>query len=182
MKMTPRERILAAIDHREPDAVPVDLGATPSSGISATAYGRLKQHLGIDGGHTHIYDVVQQLAQPEAKILDRFGIDVVDAGRAFNDREQDWYEIRLADGQCAQYPAWFKPEQNADGSFLARNRAGLDIAHMPAGGTFFDQSVFPWLDGYPSDMGVALPDAMKQVLWAELVHSPWDHAGKPDFW
>jgi len=29
----PRERILAAIAHREPDKVLVDLGATPSSGI-----------------------------------------------------------------------------------------------------------------------------------------------------
>ena len=33
--MNPRERILAAIEHREPDRVPLDLGATPSSGISA---------------------------------------------------------------------------------------------------------------------------------------------------
>ncbi len=40
--MTSRERILAAIEHRQPDRVPVDLGATPSSGISAIAYGNLK--------------------------------------------------------------------------------------------------------------------------------------------
>jgi uroporphyrinogen decarboxylase len=36
--MTSRERILMAINHREPDRVPVDLGATPSSGISAIGY------------------------------------------------------------------------------------------------------------------------------------------------
>ena len=48
--MTPRERILAAIEHRQPDRVPVDLGATPSSGISAIAYGNLKKHLGITTG------------------------------------------------------------------------------------------------------------------------------------
>jgi uroporphyrinogen decarboxylase len=52
--MTPRERIQAAIEHREPDRVPVDLGATPRSGISAIAYGNLKAHLGIVGGHTRI--------------------------------------------------------------------------------------------------------------------------------
>ena len=45
--MTSRERVLAAIAHREPDRVPVDLGATPSSGISAIAYGRLRRHLGL---------------------------------------------------------------------------------------------------------------------------------------
>lgn len=35
--MTSRERIPSAINHKEPDRVPVDLGATPSSGISAVA-------------------------------------------------------------------------------------------------------------------------------------------------
>ena len=40
--MTPRERIAAALAHREPDRVPVDLGATESSGIMAVAYNRLK--------------------------------------------------------------------------------------------------------------------------------------------
>lgn len=36
--MTSRERVLAAIDHREPDRVPVDLGSTMSSSISTIAY------------------------------------------------------------------------------------------------------------------------------------------------
>jgi len=35
--LTSRERIPMAINHQEPDRVPVDLGATPSSGISAKA-------------------------------------------------------------------------------------------------------------------------------------------------
>ena len=33
--MTSRERVLAAIRHEQPNQVPVDMGATPSSGISA---------------------------------------------------------------------------------------------------------------------------------------------------
>ena len=37
-EMSSRERILAAIRHEEPDQIPLDLGATPSSGISAIAY------------------------------------------------------------------------------------------------------------------------------------------------
>ena len=45
-KMTSRERVLASINHREPDRVPVDLGATPSSGISTIAYYNLKNYLG----------------------------------------------------------------------------------------------------------------------------------------
>ncbi len=75
--MTSRERVLASIDHRQPDRVPLDLGATPSSGISAIAYNRLKNHLQLQGGHTRIYDVVQQVVQPEENILDMFGVDVI---------------------------------------------------------------------------------------------------------
>ncbi len=180
--MTPRERVLAAIDHREPDRVPVDLGSTPSSGISAMAYGKLKRRLGIGGGHTRIYDVVQQLAQPEDAVLDRFGIDVVDVGRTFNVADADWYDTTVADGQGAQYPAWFRPIRNADGSFSATHPDGSVIARMPAGGAFFDQTAYPWIDGYPSDIRGALPDAWGRVLWAAFAHSPWDHAGEADFW
>ncbi|MBT3191419.1 MAG: methyltransferase [Verrucomicrobia bacterium] len=180
--MTSRERVLAAIEHREPDRVPVDIGATPSSGISAMAYGNLKTHLGIEGGHTRIYDVVQQLAQPEDAVLDRLGVDVVDVGRAFNNADTDWYDIQTADGQTAQYPTWFRPQRCDNGSWSAQLQNGTEIAHMPAGGAFYDQSLFPWLDEYPSDMKAALPDAMGKVLWAALVHSPWDHAGKDGFW
>jgi uroporphyrinogen decarboxylase len=45
--MTPRERVLAAIAHREADRVPVDLGSTGSTGISGIAYARLRDLLGI---------------------------------------------------------------------------------------------------------------------------------------
>lgn len=179
--MTSRERILRTIAHQEPDRIPVDLGATPSSGISAIAYHRLKRYLGTEGGHTRIYDVVQQLAQPEEEILDRFGIDVVDVGRTFNTDSSDWYDIVLADGTPAQYPKWFRPVKENDGSFSAYDRKGDKIARMPKNGAFFDQSLFPYIDGYPKDYR-NLDEAMGKVLWSALVHSPWDHAGEAGFW
>lgn len=179
--MTSRERILASIDHREPDRVPVDLGSTPSSGISAIAYGRLKQHLGLTTGQTRVYDVVQQLAQPEDVILDRYRIDVLDIGRTFNTRDEDWREVSLFDGSKAQYPQWFHPEATPDGGFLARAADGTAIAAQPKGMNFYDQTCFPWEDDYPAELD-GLPDAMGKVLWAALAHSPWDHAAEPDFW
>jgi uroporphyrinogen decarboxylase len=96
--MTPRERVLTTIAHKEPDRVPVDFGSTPSSGISAIAYNNLKKYLGFEDGHTRVYDVVQQLAQPEDTILDHFKIDVLDIGRMFNEKDEDWYDITLNDG------------------------------------------------------------------------------------
>jgi len=179
--MTSRERILAAINHKTPDKVPIDMGSTPSSGISATAYERLRRHVGRKDGATLVYDVVQQLAQPEEWALDRFGIDVVDLGRTFNTKESDWYDITLASGDPARYPTWFRPEQEADGSWLARHADGTVIARQPNGAAFYDETCFPWMDDWPSDYS-GLDDAMGKVLWSALVHSPWDNAGKPGFW
>jgi uroporphyrinogen decarboxylase len=179
--MNSRERVLAAINHQQPDRVPVDLGSTPSSGISAIAYNRLTSDLGIARQPARVYDVVQQLAQPEMEILDHFGVDVLDVGRTFNTADTDWYDITLLDGSAAQYPAWFHPRREADGSYTAFAADGTPIARMPATGAFFDQTCFPYVDGYPTTYD-DLPAAMGKVLWAALVHSPWDHAGEPDFW
>ena len=41
--MTSRERILTALDHREPDRIPVDLSGHRSSGIAAMAYDPIGQ-------------------------------------------------------------------------------------------------------------------------------------------
>ncbi len=179
--MTSRERILASISHREPDRVPVDLGSTPSSGISAIAHSNLRRHLGMTEGRTRVYEVVQQIAQPEEAILDRYGVDVVDVGRAFDTRDEDWYDIMLPQGIPVQFPSWFRPVPQSNGSWDAFSYDGARIATMPLGATFFDQTVFPYLDGYPSDY-LGISGAMGKVHWAALAHSPWDHAGEPDFW
>lgn len=179
--MTSRERVMAAVNHKQPDYVPLDLGATPSSGISAIAYNRLKKHLGMTGGHTKIYDVVQQVVYPEQEILDRFGVDVIDIGRVFNDREEDWYDVKLADGSTGQYPSWFHPQKQENGDWLVYDSEHTLIAKMPVGATFFDQTYFPYLEDYPDDYS-DLDHQMGKVLWSALVHSPWDHAGDENFY
>jgi uroporphyrinogen decarboxylase len=182
--MTSRERVLAAITHNTPDKVPVDLGATPSSGISAISYAKLLSHLNIDG-KVWIYDVVQQLAQPEERIIDLFGVDILDIGRAYNTQTADWYPVTMANGSIGYYPNWFKPELLDNGSWIAKHNDGTTIAVMPDGATFFDQNYFPWGDGYPdsrADMAAGLDAAMDKVLWQKFVHSPWDHAENDDFW
>lgn len=179
--MNSRERVMAAIAHKEPDYVPLDLGSTPSSGISAVAYNNLKKHLNITDGHTRVFDVVQQVVIPEDNIIDRFGVDVLDIGRVFNEKDSDWYDYTLADGSTAQYPKWFKPEKQANGDYLVHDKEGTLIAKMPVGATFFDQTYFPYLDDYPDDYS-DLDHQMGKVLWSALVHSPWDHASEPNFW
>jgi uroporphyrinogen decarboxylase len=71
--MTSRERVLAALDHRVPDRVPIDLGGN-QTGIHRVAYENLIARLGRSEP-IEIMDLVQQLAQPSEAVLQRLGVD-----------------------------------------------------------------------------------------------------------
>ncbi len=172
--MTRRERVLSAIAHREPDKVPIDLGAMRSTGITALAYGRLKKYLGMMGGSTDVYDVIQQLAQPEDPILDYFEADVVDLGRAFLTAAEDWKEFILPDGSPAKIPAHLPVEPDGDGGYLAKSGDGTVIGAMPRGAFYLSQTFYPLLDWDGKDLSVLdrLSDLMGKVTWAALPTAP----------
>jgi len=179
--MNSRERILAAINHKESDRIPIDLGATPSSGISVVAYQNLIKHLGKDHLQTQVYDVIQEVTQPEMEFLDLFGVDVVDVGRNFNQIPGYWQELEIIKGHRALYPKWFNPQQQKDNSWLAYNDKGEAVGRMPVGATFFDQTIFPYMDNYPKDYS-NMGDAMNRVIWGAMGFTPWDWLDQPDFW
>ena len=47
MAMTHRERVVAALSHREPDLVPIDFGGKRDTSIVIAGYERLKEHFGV---------------------------------------------------------------------------------------------------------------------------------------
>jgi uroporphyrinogen decarboxylase len=179
--VTKRERVLRAIQHREPDKVPIDLGAMRSTGISAVAYSRLKEHLGIRQGHTYVYDVVQQLAQPEQAILDYMESDVVDLGRVFLEEDSDWKDFSLPDGSPAKIPSYidFVPHE---GGWLAKNKDGDIIGAMPKGAYYLSQTQFPLKAWDGSDLSVLdqLPDLMDKVTWSALPTAPYHKPLNPE--
>lgn len=59
--MTSRERVLAAINHRQPDRVPIDFGATGQTGISVCAMYRLRQYLGLPQKDLDVFEMCQML-------------------------------------------------------------------------------------------------------------------------
>ena len=174
--MTSRERILASIEHREPDMLPLDLGSNVSAGISGQAYGRIREHLGMTGGHNRIYDVVQQVAVPEIEFLDRIGADALDVARFFCEEDADWYDVTLSGGIPAQWPVWFKPVVYDDGSQEYFDAEGTKIARMPSEGMCFDQCTYPYIDGFPEDFSNIERD-MQKVIWAACGGPPWGLAG-----
>jgi uroporphyrinogen decarboxylase len=164
--MTSRERVLQALNHKQPDRVPVDLGSATVTGISAIAYNRLKKHLEIHKP-TRVFDVVQQLANVDMEVVDLFGVDALDINR-ISVESGDWYEIELPDGSKAQYPGWYRPMKNSDGSWYTVDAEGTVLSRKAAGAPFFDQMYFPWENGYPENIN-DLHKALKKISW--VVHS-----------
>jgi uroporphyrinogen decarboxylase len=74
--VTSRDRLLTAVDHREPDRVPLDMGSTHVTGIAVRAYERLREHLGLAPVEPTVVDHVQQIASPDEDLVQWFEIDV----------------------------------------------------------------------------------------------------------
>lgn len=144
--MTSRERIVEAMNHREADRVPIDLGGMRSTGIHAIAYRKLKDHLAVTDRSVRIYDVFQQLALVEESVRERVHSDVVELKRldgGYGTRIDEWIEYDMfGDGGRYLLPAGFDPVRMPDGS-RAIIRDGRIVATMPDGGFFFDGKYFP---------------------------------------
>src|SRR5271157_5375235 len=109
--MTSRDRVLAALDHREPDLVPIDCSGHRSSGVAAIVYPRLRERLGLPPATIRVYDPIQQLAILDEDVLDRFGVDTIEMGRGFALDEGSWADWTLTDGTPCKMPAWGLPER-----------------------------------------------------------------------
>ena len=67
--MNSRQRLLLALDHQEPDRIPLDLGSTQVTGIHVQAYKKLRDALGLAPSGGHLCDAIQQLAAPEVDLI-----------------------------------------------------------------------------------------------------------------
>lgn len=134
--MTSRDRVLTTLRHEEPDKVPIDFGAMRSTGIMAIAYNRLKAYLGLRGGYTRVYDVPQQLAEPEPAILERFQVDVVDLANTMGRHPEEWLPWTLPDGSLAHvHRSCYPVKRNGQWVLMEGERVA---ARMPAGVLYFE--------------------------------------------
>ena len=133
MCMTRRARIQAALSHRETDRIPVDLGASESSGIMGIAYNRLKSHLGIEG-QTRIYDLSQMIAKVEVPVLEAVGADAM----PLLIEPKHWKFWTLQEGSPAVVPAKMELERLGNGDWIQRGSDGTVVARCPRGGIYFD--------------------------------------------
>jgi len=144
--MNSRERIIETLSHKEPDVLAIDFGAMRSTGISAIAYNKLKEYLNMKDGATKLYDVFQQLAEPEMEVVDRLGGDVVQLHRyapSFGIINDSWKPGKLPDKSDCLVPTRYNPVMNGKGELEIIER-NIVIARMPKDGLYFDQVYHPY--------------------------------------
>lgn len=173
--MSSRERVLAALDHREPDRVPIDLSGHRSSGIAAIAYVNLRKHLAMAPKPPRVYDSVQQLAIVDSDVLELFGVDTTELGRGFALEDEHWANWVLPDGTPCKMPVWALPERAKDG-WMMRSRTGRVLARMPDGAVYFEQCYFPFSE---DDGPTTITEAFEESMWAAFPNPPGPLAGDP---
>ena len=142
--MTSRERIQATINHQQPDKVPVDLGATGQTGMSASTMYRLRKALGLEEHPIKITETLQMLGQVDKDLMDWVGADVIGLNNPVNlfgvpDGPQKLFH--MPDGTPTLVSQGNAFEKRADGSTLIYPQGNSSVPAsgvMPAGGYFFD--------------------------------------------
>jgi len=73
---TSLERVLTALEHKEPDRIPLDLGGPCVTGISKITYKALREHFGLPETEIRIHDKAFQTAVVEDDMVEKLRLDV----------------------------------------------------------------------------------------------------------
>jgi uroporphyrinogen decarboxylase len=144
--MNSRERIQLALDHKEADRIPVDLGATVMTSLHKTAYRNLRRHMRLPEVDIRLADTVQQLVYVDKDVRDLFHVDVQGANPQPSTISA---KIQIKDEMPAYthfYDEWgIGWKMPKDGGFY------FDVFHHPLRGdlTNADLDRYPWPD--PTD-------------------------------
>lgn len=123
--MNSRERFLAALNHREADHVPLELGSTQVTGIHVVAYRKVRKALGLPEVEVRFSDVIQGLALPDEDFIKMWSVD---ARGLFPLNSHNWNVVEENDGDYwAYHDEWgithHRPKP--DGLFFSVHRVPL---------------------------------------------------------
>ena len=105
MPVNCRERVIATLNHKEPDRIPLDLGGTIVSSITKNAYISLKKYLGLEIEKVKILDYVQRLPYIDEGLLQKLNVDIRMVNTDYDSNaEQQYFEE--GDYYCCFYDRW----------------------------------------------------------------------------
>jgi uroporphyrinogen-III decarboxylase len=142
--MTSKERVLAALNHKQPDRIPVDFGSTAVTGIHVKIVGALRAHFGLAGGPVKVHEPYQMLGLVEEDLKRALGVDVdgvFPPETMFGFRNMDWKPFRLDDGTEVLVSDLFRTVKDANGDtliFPKGDPSAPPSGRLPKDGFFFD--------------------------------------------
>lgn len=146
--MNSRQRLQAALSHREADAVPIDFGGTFITGIHCSIVGELREHFGLDRHPVKVHEPFQMLGMVESDLMDALGIDVEGVfppQTIFGFDNDEWKPWRTPWRQDVLVSRKFEVTEDAQSRdtriYPKGDRSVPPSGHMPAGGYFFDSII-----------------------------------------
>jgi hypothetical protein len=143
--MTPRERFELTVNHRQPDRMVVDFGATSVTGIHVLAIENLRKHYGLAYQPVRVVDPYQMLGEVDEELAGIMGTDVVAARGRKNSFGLSNHEPRKEYltpwRQTVLVPEGFHTTTDKKGDVLVYPEGDLTAgpsARMPSDGYFFD--------------------------------------------
>lgn len=143
--MNSREQFIKTVNHRQPDRIVFDLGATAVTGIHVKAISGLRRHFGLQRKPIRVIEPFQMLGEVGWELIDAIGIDVIGAwGRnnmfGFNNHAP-YKEWKTPWGQRVLVPSKFNTTVDENGDILMYPEGDTSVppcARMPKTGYFFD--------------------------------------------
>ena len=132
--MTPRERIIAALERRATDRLPIDFAGTDCSSVHLVAYDRLRKKLGIEPRAMRLGCLMQQIAEADRELLAHFRSDA--EALCFHPRK--WRLWESGYGFDVEVAERWRPERLPDGSMVVKDAQGVVRSRRAAGGFYFD--------------------------------------------
>jgi uroporphyrinogen decarboxylase len=154
-----RQRVLTALNHKEPDRIPFDLGGTYVTGINVKAYRALRAFLGLPEIDISMMDMNQQIVWVDEDVVEKLGVDVKNIS--------------------VHYPANYRPQIQDGGDYtfyydefklgwrMPKERGFYyDLFYHPLEGSLTEADIdaFPWPDPLDPARFSSLKEAVQQIL------------------
>jgi uroporphyrinogen decarboxylase len=180
MQYTSFERVKAALEHQEPDRVPLDIGGTMVTGVNVKAMQKLREHLGIKGD-AKVLDKVTQMARTDDDLIERLKVDVKNVPPKAPCKPGLAKDLGLQDGHYRLIDefgmGWKMPEHG-----------GLyyDLYHNPLANaqTVKDIEDYPWPDPLDQARYVGMKEQADRIVYEQkkayvlerMSSGMWEHA------
>jgi uroporphyrinogen-III decarboxylase len=142
--MTSRERIIKTLNHEEPDMVPLDLGATSQTGISASTLYQLRKALGLSEKPILVHEPFQLLGYVDEDVMHALRVDVIglwNLSNIFGVRNHNWKSWKMPDGTPVSIAEGLEFDVDESGMTYGYPQGDRNVPpsmKLPAGGYFFD--------------------------------------------